>query len=332
MADHREQARHCLVADIGGTNLRLALAARRSDGGVSLHRMQSWRAHEFASFEAAAGRFLQEACTGVESAVISVAGRISEQRVRMTNLGWTLDAQQLEDVLQLGRVQLVNDLGAAAAAVPALTRAESPLLWPAPPQTDNEQRIVVVGAGTGLGVAGATLNKGRARIVDSEGGHVAYAPETVQEERVYSRLRQRYGRVSWERLISGPGLMNIYTALHEDEEVAPARSPEQILAAASAGEVLATTAATIFSQALAAALGDAVLMHGAWQGAYLVGSLPQAALPWLSSPACCARFRDKGPFAEAMAAVPVRLVRHAQPGLLGAACIALSGSTSPVPA
>ncbi len=314
-----------LVADIGGTNLRLALATRRADGGVALSQMQSRAAQAYSSFEEAARLYLQDLGQPVATAVISVAGRVLGQQVRMTNLGWTLDAAQLAQSLRLERVHLINDLGAAAAAVPALTPDDSTLLWGGAGKPGAEQRIVVVGAGTGLGVAGASLGEGLTRISDTEGGHIAFAPETEQEERIHQRLRQRYGRVSWERLISGPGLMNIYAALHDEGQAVAPLSPEQILAAHD--DELAVGAVNVFCQALAAALGDAVLMHGAWQGAYLVGSLPQAVLPWLTSEACRARFCAKGPFAEAVAAVPVRLVRHAQPGLLGAACIALSSAS-----
>lgn len=311
-----------LVADLGGTNLRLALTQPGAVGRPALRQVTAMRALDFKSFDAAARAYLDTQGERVQGAVISVAGRVVDQRVVMTNLAWTLDARQIAAALQLAQVHLINDLAAVAAAVPVFDAIDAPPLWQGGERaagTAPRQRCVVVGAGTGLGMAGVSLGGAETRVIDTEGGHAAFAPETELEEIVGRHLRERHGRVSWERVVSGPGLMNVHAALaHLDG--ASVASPEELLAAARAGQDARSDAAVrVFAGALAAVLGDAVLMHGAWDGAWLVGGLPQAVRPWLDTPECRARFLGKGSFAEAMRAVPARLVQHHQPGLLGAA-------------
>jgi glucokinase len=321
-----------LVADLGGTNLRLALARRGPSDKPVLDQIKTVRTSDFDSLAQAAADYLAVTGAHAQGAVISVAGRVINNMVHMTNLPWMISATRLAAELDLAQVQLVNDLGAAAAALPALTDADAPQLWPctALPGATRPYRCVVIGAGTGLGIAGALLKGDTVHVLDTEGGHAGYVPENAQEDAVLRDLRAQFGRVSWERIVSGPGLMNLYRHLPPDSGQPAYASAEDVLAAAlETGPTRSLTAVHLFCDALAAVAGDAVLMQGAWDGVYLMGSLPQAARPWLARAQCHGRFMAKGPFAAAMAAVPVRLITHPQPVLLGAACLALAGSGAP---
>lgn len=310
-----------LVGDIGGTNVRLALAHADAQGRPQLSQVQSVRAAAFPSFAEACRHYLAEVKTPVVGAVLSVAGRVQQRRVSMTNLPWVIDADELERELGLAQVQLINDLAAAAQSLPALSEAEAPLLWPSEhAATGTERRrYAVLGAGTGLGMALAVVEDGRVQVLDTEGGHAAYAPESAEEDDVARVLRQRFGRVTWERVASGPGLSNLYAALPGE---GAALSPEDILDRSH--EQRCQSALRLYSQALAAAAGDAVLMQGAWDGVYLMGGLLQATRPWIAGQAFRRRFTAKGSFAQALQDVPVRLIEHQHPVLLGAACQALS--------
>lgn len=319
-----------LVVDLGGTNMRLALAEPGADGQPRLLHLQSHAAAGFASAAEACRAYLDSCGATVRHALLCVAGRVRGRRVQMTNLPWLVDADALQRELGLERVALLNDLAAAAHALPLLQEDEAPLLWPcanadaAAPAA--RRRHAVVGAGTGLGIALALVEDGHVQVLDTEGGQAAYAPENEEEAAVAQALRRRFDRVSWERVASGPGLAHLYAALADDGAAGDGCAPEEIVRRAREGhDARAERALRLFAQALAAVAGDAALMLGAWDGVYLVGGLPQATRAWLADPAFRARFAAKGSFSQALAEVPVRLVTHAQPVLLGAARVALAG-------
>ena len=323
----RESDAAWLVADIGGTNLRFAIASPGVDGRPALRQVRSLSAAAFNSLVHATRSYLQGLDVEVQGAVVSVAGRVIDGAVRMTNLPWTINAIELAHALSLHCVEIVNDLAAAAAALPVLRADEAQLLWSSDPLRPRAgtRRCAIIGAGTGLGIAGAMIEGMRVRVLDTEGGHAAYAPQTAQEEAIAQALGIRFGRVSWERVVSGPGLANIYRALAGTGPDDATPTPELIVASAQDGtDVRGSLAVGLFSQAPAAVAGDCVLMQGAWDGVYLMGELLQVTRPWLDHPAFRSRFTDKGPFADSMESVPVRLITHTQPVLMGAACIAMT--------
>jgi glucokinase len=315
-----------LVADLGGTHLRLALTDVPGEGHPSLRELRTYRAAEAQSLAAAGSRYLNETGARAAGAVVCAAGHVVARSVELTNLSWRVNGADLEQAWAMRRVEVVNDLAGAASALAWLDDAEAPLLWPSPalPARD-ERRCVVVSPGTGLGVAAATLRAGaQIEVVDTEGGHAGFAPRSELEWELAHAMQQRDGnRVSWEHWVSGPGLVRIHQALALRAGGAPIdsgpRAPEEIVAAAGRGDRLSAQALALFGQALAAVAGDCVLMHGAWHGVYLMGALVQALRDHWDDHALRARFADKGPFAVAMAAVPVRCVVHPHPVLLGAA-------------
>jgi len=190
------------------------------------------------------------------------------------------------------------------------------------------QTFCVLGPGTGLGVSALALVDGTVVGLETEGGHISFAPTTEEEIAVLRHLMPRFGRVSLERLICGAGLVNLHEALCALEGIrAPTLAPEEITArAAGQSDAHCVRTVTLFCDLLAAAAGDFVLAYGAWDGAYLAGGVLSALLPWLKQERFLARFGDKGRFAPAMRNVPLGLIVHPQPGLLGAAAFAVVGS------
>lgn len=316
-----------LVADLGGTHLRLALTDTPGEGRPALRELRTYRAAEARSLAVAGSRYLNETGARAAGAVVCAAGRVVARTVELTNLSWHVNGADLEQAWAMRRVEVVNDLAGAASALAWLDDAEAPLLWPSPPlPPGGERRCVVVSPGTGLGVAAATLRAGaQVEVVDTEGGHAGFAPRSELEWELAHAMQQREGtRISWEHWVSGPGLVRIHHALGLRAGGAPIDgggpcTPEEIVAAAGRGDRLGEQALALFAQVLAAVAGDCVLMHGAWHGVYLMGALVQALRDHWDDDALRARFADKGPFAAAMAAVPVRCVVHPHPVLLGAA-------------
>jgi glucokinase len=183
----------------------------------------------------------------------------------------------------------------------------------------------IMGPGTGLGVGVLVVRDGRALVLETEGGHVSFAPGSAEQAAVQRVLARRFGRVSNERLVCGAGLLNIYQALCElRARPAIAGTPEAVSAAAEAGtDAEAARAVGMFTEILGAAGGDLVLTTGAWDGLYLAGGMVRPLLRWLEGGAFREQFRNKGRFAAAMERVPTIAVLHEHAGLLGAAALAL---------
>lgn len=220
-----------LCADIGGTNTRLALASIQADASVRL--LASWRvaAREVGSLSVAVARFLAQqqlvlAAEGgrVQAACFGVAGPVTGRRVQMTNLPWCIDADELSQ--QLGGVptRLINDFHAAARGTEAVPPGQLLTL-----QSGDDVRIdtgalasghqLVIGAGTGLGVAWRVWDGHRHLVVPGEGGHVGFAPLNAVQDRCLSRLRPQLGRVVAEHLVSGPGIVNLHRCLQAETGV-----------------------------------------------------------------------------------------------------------------
>ncbi|AWV07144.1 glucokinase [Marilutibacter maris] len=319
-----------LVADIGGTNARFALADADATTPLVDDSLRTYEADRFPSLADAATHYLTQAGAAVDEAVIAVAGPLEDGQARITNLPWVIRASQLRDTLGLRRLSLVNDFVAQAMAVTALSAADVVPIGDVParalPSGDRHGRdrsYAIIGPGTGLGVGGLLRRDGRYCPVESEGGHTGFAPESDEEIEVLRRLRARFGRISNERLVSGAGLSNLHHALaqiegHAGEPLAPA----QVSLGAERGDPLCLRAVALFCRIFGAAAGDTVLTLGAWDGAYLTGGLVPHLLQALQGPGFRQRFEGKGRLAPTMARVPVIAVVHPQPGLLGAAAIA----------
>ena len=319
--------RIALLADIGGTHARFALA---DAGAVAPLREDSVRQYEvagFASLDAAAAHYLAhigEAPGSVHDGVFAVAGRVDGDEARITNHPWTISRALSQSELGLDSLRLVNDFAAQAMAVELLgARDLAPIGQHGPGDATAERTCAVIGPGTGLGVSALIVRDGRGHVLETEGGHVSFAATDALEAAVLGRLAARFGRVSNERLVSGAGLVNLHDALAELDGVRPEPlHPRQVSEGAARGDARCVRALDLFCAVFGAISGDLVLTLGAWDGVYLTGGL----VPKLLEPLRHSRFRErfeaKGRFTEALSRVPTLAVLHPQAGLLGAAAFA----------
>jgi glucokinase len=319
-----------LVADIGGTNARFALATAQRAAPLIAGSVRQLAVHDFPSLVDAAQHYVDSMRPipgRLASGVFAVAGRVEGDQALMTNHPWLISRAAAERSLGLESLQLVNDFAAQAMAVGLLTDADLGVVGTLGRQASHagSRTYAVLGPGTGLGVSALIVRDGISFALETEGGHTAFAPATVEEVAVLDRLLAEFGRVSNERLISGGGLSNIQLALAREagDAAAPRLPPEHITAAARGGDTLCQRAVEMFCSVFGAFAGDLVLTLGAWDGVFLTGGLVPKLLGELQRSGFRRRFEAKGRFSAAMARVPTLAVLHPQAGLLGAAAFAL---------
>jgi glucokinase len=318
-----------LAGDVGGTKTVLALF---DEAGGQLRRVREETMASAAapSLEVLAGRFLDGAGRpACRAACFGVAGAVVEGRVKTTNLPWQLDERSLAGALGIPRVRLLNDLEAAAYGVLTLSaEALETLQAGAPPA--GPASMALIAAGTGLGVALLPWDGTRYDVVASEGGHVDFAPRTGLEADLWAHLRERFGHVSYERILSGPGLVNVYRFLRETRKVA---EPAWLAGALAAGDPAAAISAAalagtdpvcvealaLFVAAYGAAAGNLALTAMAVGGVFVGGGIAPKILPVLRAGRFLEAFVDKGRMAPLVRAVPVRVVLEPRASLIGAA-------------
>lgn len=302
-----------LVGDVGGTNTRLALAAR-VNGAFEISGVET--SSTTPDFATKVARFLRG--RKVEAAAFGVAGPVTTERaIRLTNADVRLAAAELADAAGIAEpdVVLANDFRAIAEGIPYLPRES---LAPCGGGTAVAgQPVVLLGAGTGLGTSISAPVTGGWRVIQGEGGHADLAPVDDEELEVWRRLRLAHGRVSAETVLSGPGLERLYRAISGRHLGAP-----DIDAAAWSGEPDAVRAHALFTRWLGRVAGNLALVAAARGGVYLGGGI----LPRWSGRFDVAAFRrafeDKGQYAEWLRAIPCFLIMHPHPGLLGLAVLA----------
>lgn len=302
------------AADIGGTNARFALADLADGRVVALSDPVVLPAAAHAGLAEAWRAFGARLGTPPpRHAALGVAGPVTGGPVRFVNSHWVVDPATLNADLGLASHLLLNDFGAMAHAVDALGEEWLvPVCGPDAP-LPKAGAVSVIGPGTGLGVAVLQrLPGGGCVVLETEGSHVHFAPLDADEARLCAALAARHGRVSIERVVSGPGLGAIVRANNPAER----RDDAALWQAACDGEL--PLALDRFLAAYGAAVGDLALAHGA-TGVALTGGLTNRLLPHLAASRFHARFCDKGRYRARMEATPVRLVTHPQPGLFGAA-------------
>jgi glucokinase len=313
--------RDVVAIDIGGTHARFALA--RLEGGrvAAMEDVVVLRTAEHAglpaawkAFAALAGRPLPH------RAALAVACPVNTGVLRLTNNPWVIHPDRLGEELGLEDCVLLNDFGAVGHAVAQLGAEDLPHAAGPQGPLPETGAVSIVGAGTGLGVALLLRRTGRYEVVETEGGHVAFAPVDEVEDRMLRRLRARFGRVSAERVVSGPGLLAIYEALAEAENRAVTATEDRAVwdMALTGGDPLAAAALERFCLCLGSVAGDLALAHGAG-AVVLAGGLAPRIAGHLPRSGFATRFAAKGRFEARMRDIPVRLLTHPQPGLFGAA-------------
>ena len=326
-----------LVADIGGTNARFALTDLQTATPVILQE-KSLPAAEFASLQHAAEHYLSGVSAQPTYAAIAVASPISGDEVRLTNRAWSFSQRDLQAALKLERLSVLNDFGAVAHAVTAFSDADRTVLY-GDANAELACPISVIGPGTGLGIAvlvGGVRNTAQMRewqVVETEGGHISYAPLGEEEHAIERWFSARFGRTSNERLLSGAGLSHIDAALsgavHPSLQAAQPKLREaaEIVAAALDGhDLTARKTLARFCAVLGSVAGDTALIHGA-RTVVIAGGIVPRFIPFLRSSAFRERFLAKGRFAAYLEWVAIHVVTHPHPGLLGAA-VALRASAN----
>lgn len=310
-----------VAVDIGGTHARFALAEVAGGrvlglGDACILRTADHSGLESAweAFRAAAGRRLPGA------AGIAVAGSVEGEALKLTNNSWSIRPDSIPSRLGAERYTIVNDFGAVAHAVAQLGEEHfSHLCGPDRP-LPREGVISIVGPGTGLGVAQLLRRAGHYHVVETEGGHVDFAPLDSVDDRILARLRLRHGRVSIERVASGTGLANLYAALASiDGRDSSFQDEKALWQAAMTGEdSLAAAALDRFCLTLGAIAGDIALAQGA-RGVAIGGGLGLRLAGHLQRSGFRDRFVAKGRFQRRMEDIPVKIITYPQPGLFGAA-------------
>ncbi len=311
-----------LIADIGGTNARFALTDLSAPTAQVLDA-RSLDASAFASLQHAAEHYLSAVGVQPRRAAIAVASPVNGEEIRLTNRAWSFTRSELQSALGFDRMHVLNDFGAVAWSVPALSDAEA-ITVHGSDDAPLQGPISVLGPGTGLGVAMLVGNDPHWQVVETEGGHVSFAPLGEEELAIARWFTARFGRVSNERLLCGSGLSHIDAVLrgavdHATGQHQDLREPADIVAAALEGHDLAARRTLArFCAVLGSVAGDAALIHGA-RTVMLAGGIVPRFVPFLRSSAFRERFLAKGRFAAYLESVTIRVITHSSPGLLGAA-------------
>ncbi|MGN6512003.1 MAG: glucokinase [Lysobacteraceae bacterium] len=321
------EGRPTLLADVGGTNARFALADAAAAPPLLAGSVRHYAVADFGSLAEAALHYLQASGAHPRQAVFSVAGPVLGDEVRMTNHPWVIGIEATRIALGLDGLRVVNDFVAQAMAIRLLGEADVRMLgtpgWA--PLARDHGTYAILGPGTGLGVGALLVREGRALALATEAGHIGFAPTSDEQGAVLRALMRRFGRVSNERLVSGEGLVNLHWALGEVLGDAPGTAvavPADVPAGAAAGDARCQRAIALFCAVFGAVAGDAALGFGAWNGVFLSGGVVPHVLDALLASDFRGHFEAKGRYHEALTRVPVAAMLHPQPGLLGAAAIA----------
>jgi len=297
-----------IAGDIGGTKTLLRCI---EDGNVALE--QRFESGSYVTFDALLAEFFARCPKRVDAACFAVAGPVLENRAEVTNLKWVIDAVELAKAFRIAEIALINDFFAIALGVPLLGPGDCLSIHVGKRRT--REPIAILGAGTGLGEAVVIWSGDQWNVVPSEGGHADFAPQDEIQTKLFLSLLARYGHVSWERVCSGMGLVNIYTFLGGDQGADPAR----VAALADAGDPLAWKTFEIFVDIYGAEAGNMALRLLARGGVYLAGGIAAKNTNFFTDGRFVNAFLRKGRFKEMLREMPIDLITDEKVGLRGAA-------------
>jgi glucokinase len=306
-----------LVGDVGGTNARLALV----DNQGHVRNPKIFPAHQYASLTDVIEEYLTTTAGKQRPtrAVLAVAGPVMDGEIEFTNLSWHISEGELIAHFGFEAVKLINDFAAQAMACPLLEADDLRSIGPKL-RAPADCPLVVMGAGTGFGVAGVVRGARGDLAVATEGGHAGFAPTDEIEVEVWRRLKAKHGRVSIERLLSGPGIHELYLALAELSGVQPSAADEiAVLGEADLGNALANQTLDRFCEIYGAVAGDFALSFGARGGVYISGGIAPRMIARLDSGGFRTRFEDKGRLSAYVREIPTFLVTHPYAAILGSA-------------
>lgn len=319
-----------LLVDVGGTHIRFATLAGTTLAGTvlsgttaAIQDVRQLRCADFETLEQAIASYLQairgSASPALNLLCLAIPGAVHLDPVPLINNPWLVSRQQLE--LQFHcPVQLINDFSAQALAIPAFAAQE--LHWLRQPATNKTLATrAIIGPGTGLGVAGLLAN---GSVLESEAGHLGFAPGNAEQQQLLSVLWQKYPRLSVERLLSGPGLENLYWAMQQLDGRDATLTAEHIARQAQAGDAMCLKVIAEFTRIFGSVCGDIALAFFATSGVYLSGGVLKNLGTLFDERLFLQHFVNKGRYEAYCQSIPIALVRCEHPGLLGAACHANS--------
>ena len=316
-----------LAGDIGGTHTRLALF----DGKRKIQKEKKFLSQEYKDLETILEEFLQG--EKPVSACFGIAGPVRNQKSKVTNLSWTVDAKQVAQRLQIQKVSLLNDLEANGYGTLVLKKEELFVLHEGKKVDANR---TLISAGTGLGEAGLFWNGKEHLPFASEGGHVDFAPRNALEVDLLFYLEKKFGHVSYERVVSGPGLLNLFSFLADTGKVKPSKELKEAMQEEDAAKVISEWGVLKKDEACVRALdwflslygseaGNAALKFLAFGGVYLGGGIAPRLSEKMKEGAFFSSFVSKGRFEEVLASIPILIVMNEDAALLGAASYAMKG-------
>jgi glucokinase len=322
-----------LAGDIGGTKTNVALFQSGGSDIGSVVRQQTFPSASFDSLEAIISEFLGQHEDEIGAACFGIAAPVIEGQARPPNLRWSVKSDSLARMLEIERVGLINDLEATAHGIAGLKSSQ--LLTLNPGEERQEANRALVAAGTGLGTAGIIYRDGHYHPMPSEGGHADFAPGTPEEIDLLLYLREKFGEhVSYERVLSGPGLFNVYSFVRDQQkEAEPAWLAEQIASGDKTAAVsraaleskceLAVKALDIFVSVYGAMAGNLALVMLANGGLYVGGGIAPKIREKLKDGTFMKAFSRKGRLSSLVQAVPVHVILEDKTALFGAARAAL---------
>ena len=324
--------RYLLAADVGGTKAALALATA---GGArpQIVAQHIYACREFDGLQPIVADFLQQQPVAghrgaIAAACLSVAGPVAANATTLTNLGWKVSGNTLAAELRLPEVRLVNDFEAAGLGISRIAANELETLQEGSPVARAAR--LVIGAGSGLGVGLLTWQDDGYAVHPSEAGHADFAPVDELQDKLLVHLRRTYGRVSYERIVSGPGLMRIFSFLQETGVGVPSKQlsdadktrqdTAELIAEFAVAKLdpLAARALELFVAIYGAFAGNMALAMLAHGGVYIAGGIAPKIAPKLKDGAFMRAFTGKGRFSELLTTMPVHVVMNPLVGLYGA--------------
>jgi glucokinase len=324
-----------LAGDIGGTNARLAYF-QPQNGQFQLVSERVFPSREYSELGEIVSKFLSDSAARPEAACFGIAGPVHNGRVEVSNLPWVIDRSRLAKQIQLPATLLINDLEATAWGIGALTSQDLVALNRVAPSVGNQ---AVIAPGTGLGEAGLLWNGSQHQVFACEGGHTDFGPQGDLQVELVQFLAHRFGHVSYERVLSGPGLVNVYEFLrekgcgqepsgfaaqlgHGDDAAAISR------AAMDGANPLAEQALDLWISVYGAEAGNLALKTMATGGIFLGGGISPKILPNLMGPLFMKAFLEKGRLRSLLESIPVQVITNDKAGLLGAARCAAAKSSN----
>ncbi|WP_336963602.1 glucokinase [Sphingobium aquiterrae] len=310
-----------VAADIGGTNARFARASIDDAGNPTLGTVRKYKVAEYPSLQSCWNAFARDEAEPLpDRASIAFATAIGRDVIKLTNSNWVIHPDTLDEDLGLCSLHLVNDFEAVAHAISRLPADNLELLFGPEQPMPQRGTVTILGPGTGLGVAMIAFDKGKPHVIATEGGHLDFAPLDAIEGRIVDYLRDKFLRVSTERIVSGPGLNNLYKAMATigHERVTLMEDAELWQAALEGTDAFAMTTLERFCLCYGAVAGDLALAQGPHH-VVLAGGLTQRMRHMLPTSGFHDRFVAKGRFEGLMRSIPIHLATHEEIGLFGAA-------------